>query len=242
MTASSRTGNGSGTSSGSDVTATLRAKRALDVAVSGSLLVLLAPVWAAVLGAVGLDMLRCPRDRGPLFYRESRVSGGRPFRLLKFRTLRRDVLAVAAGHVRPYEADAANLTWAGRRVLKPVYLDELPQLVNVLRGEMRLVGPRPEVPRYVALYTPTQRRVLDLVPGITDPASVRFVHESDELAAAAADAERLYVTDIMPEKIRLNLDYAARANAWTDLSVVLATVRQLVVERPPRIAPRARPG
>ncbi|HEU0056717.1 MAG TPA: sugar transferase, partial [Gaiella sp.] len=143
MTASSRTGNGSGTSSGSDVTATLRAKRALDVAVSGSLLVLLAPVWAAVLGAVGLDMLRCPRDRGPLFYRERRLSAGRSFGLLKFRTLRRDVLAVAAGHVRPYEADVANLTWVGRRVLKPMYLEELPQLVNVLRGDMSLVGPRP---------------------------------------------------------------------------------------------------
>jgi lipopolysaccharide/colanic/teichoic acid biosynthesis glycosyltransferase len=112
------------------------------VAVSGTLLVLLAPVWAAVLGAVGLDMLRCARDRGPVFYREQRVSAGRPFGLLKFRTLRRDVLAVAAGHVRPYEADPANLTWAGRRVLKPVYLDELPQLVNVLRGDMSLVGPR----------------------------------------------------------------------------------------------------
>ena len=113
------------------------------MAVSGSLLVLLAPVWAAVLGAFGLDMLRCPRDRGPLLYRERRVSAGRTFGLLKFRTLRRDVLAVAAGHVRPYEADGANLTWAGRRVLKPVYLDELPQLVNVLRGDMSLVGPRP---------------------------------------------------------------------------------------------------
>jgi lipopolysaccharide/colanic/teichoic acid biosynthesis glycosyltransferase len=122
---------------------TLRAKRALDVAVSGSLLVLLAPVWAAVAGAVGLDMLRCPRDRGPLFYREPRISAGRRFGLLKFRTLRRDVLAVAAGHVRPYEADVANLTWAGRRVLKPAYLDELPQLVNILRGDMSLVGPRP---------------------------------------------------------------------------------------------------
>ena len=113
------------------------------MAVSGSLLVLLAPVWAAVLGAVGLDMLRCPRDRGPLFYRERRVSAGRAFELLKIRTLRRDVLAVAAGHVRPYEADVANLTWAGRRVLKPIYMDELPQLVNVLRGDMSLVGPRP---------------------------------------------------------------------------------------------------
>ena len=96
-----------------------------------------------MLGAIGLDMLRCPRDRGPLFYREPRVSAGRPFGLLKFRTVRRDVLAHANGHVRPYEADVANLTWAGRRVLKPVYLDELPQLVNVLRGDMSLVGPRP---------------------------------------------------------------------------------------------------
>jgi len=113
------------------------------VAVSGSLLVLLAPVWAAVVGAVGLDMLRCPRDRGPLFYRERRMSAGRTFGLLKSRTLRRVVLAVAAGHVRPYEADVANLTWAGRRVLKPMYLDELPQLVNILRGDMSLVGPRP---------------------------------------------------------------------------------------------------
>ena len=104
---------------------------------------LLAPVWAAVLGVVGLDMLRCPRDRGPLFYRERRVSAGRAFQLLKIRTLRRDVLVVAAGHVRPYEADVANLTWAGRRVLKPIYMDELPQLVNVLRGDMSLVGPRP---------------------------------------------------------------------------------------------------
>ena len=113
------------------------------MAVSGSLLVLLAPVWAAVLGAVGLDMLRCPRDRGPLLYRERRISAGRTFELLKIRTLRRDVLAEAAGHVRPYEADVANLTWAGRWMLKPIYMDELPQLVNVLRGDMSLVGPRP---------------------------------------------------------------------------------------------------
>ena len=90
---------------------------------------------------MGLDMLRCPRDRGRLLYREQRVSRGRPFDLLKLRTLRESVLAQAAGHVRPFESDVANLTWAGRRVLKPLYLDELPQLVNVLRGEMSLVGP-----------------------------------------------------------------------------------------------------
>jgi lipopolysaccharide/colanic/teichoic acid biosynthesis glycosyltransferase len=105
--------------------------------------VALTPVWAVVVGAVGLDMLRCPRDRGRLLYREPRISAGRRFDLLKLRTLREDVLAEAAGHVRPFEADVGNLTWSGRRVLKPMYLDELPQLWNVLRGEMSLVGPRP---------------------------------------------------------------------------------------------------
>jgi lipopolysaccharide/colanic/teichoic acid biosynthesis glycosyltransferase len=126
-----------------------RAKRALDVAISSVMLVGLAPVGAVVLGAVGLDMLRCPRDRGRLLYRERRVSRGRSFDLLKFRTLREDVLVEADGHVRPYESDLANLTWAGRRILKPMYLDELPQLWNVLRGEMSLVGPRPWPPELV---------------------------------------------------------------------------------------------
>jgi lipopolysaccharide/colanic/teichoic acid biosynthesis glycosyltransferase len=125
------------------------AKRALDVAVSASLLVLLAPVWAAVLGAMGLDMLRCPRDRGRFLYREPRVSRGRVFELLKLRTLRASALARAEGHARPLEAEVANLTWAGRRVLKPLYLDELPQLLNVLRGDMSLVGPRPWPPALV---------------------------------------------------------------------------------------------
>ena len=126
-----------------------RAKRALDVAVSSVMLVGLAPLGAVVLGAVGLDMLRYPRDRGRILYRERRVSRGRPFDLLKFRTLREDVLVEADGHVRPYESELANLTWAGRRVLKPMYLDELPQLWNVLRGEMSLVGPRPWPPELV---------------------------------------------------------------------------------------------
>jgi lipopolysaccharide/colanic/teichoic acid biosynthesis glycosyltransferase len=106
-------------------------------------------------------------------------------------------------------------------------LDELPQLVNVLRGDMTLVGPRPEVRRYVARYTPQQRRVLDLVPGMTDPASVRFRDES-LLLAAAADPEVLYVHRLMPEKIRLNLDYAARATVWSDLVVILTTAASLL--------------
>ena len=121
----------------------------LDVTVSGLLVVVLLPVWLVVVGAMSLDMACCRRDRGGLLYREPRVSRGRIFQLLKFRTLRRSVAAEAAGHARLFEGDPGNLTWAGRRVLKPLYIDELPQLVNVLRGEMSLVGPRPWPPELV---------------------------------------------------------------------------------------------
>jgi lipopolysaccharide/colanic/teichoic acid biosynthesis glycosyltransferase len=128
-------------------------KRALDKSVSIVLVVLLSPVFAVVAIAIALDMLRNPEDRGPWLYRERRISRGREFDLLKFRTLRRDVLALEEGgeaHARLHEADESNLTWAGRRILKPWYLDELPQLFNVLRGDMSLVGPRPWPPSMVA--------------------------------------------------------------------------------------------
>jgi len=121
------------------------AKRVLDVTIALPLLVVLSPVFAFLFVAMGIDMLRCSRDRGPWLYREERISRGRVFELLKFRTLRRAALAGMdpASHARMLEADERNLTWAGRRLLKPWYLDELPQLWNVVRGDMSLVGPRP---------------------------------------------------------------------------------------------------
>ena len=121
------------------------AKRVLDVTIALPLLVVLSPVFAFLFVAMGIDMLRCSRDRGPWLYREERISRGRVFELLKFRTLRRAALAGMdpASHARMLEADEGNLTWAGRRLLKPWYLDELPQLWNVVRGDMSLVGPRP---------------------------------------------------------------------------------------------------
>jgi len=111
--------------------------------------------------------------------------------------------------------------------LRRLKLDELPQLFNVLVGEMTFVGPRPEVPCYVALYDAAERRVLELVPGITDEASIRYIDEA-ALLATAADPERLYVDEIVPEKIRINLAYAARATVWTDVGVIVATLRRLV--------------
>ncbi len=124
-------------------------KSLLDKTVSGLLLVLLSPVLAVVLIAMGVNRIVARRDRGPFLYREPRLSMGEEFGLLKFRTLRRAALTRQAGeeaHARLLESDPDNLTWTGRRILKPWYLDELPQLLNVVKGDMSLVGPRPWPP------------------------------------------------------------------------------------------------
>jgi lipopolysaccharide/colanic/teichoic acid biosynthesis glycosyltransferase len=151
-------------------------KRILDGLASGLLLVLLSPVIVIVLVGMAVDMLVARGDRGSFVYGEERISRGRAFELLKFRTLRRDVLAEmrrSGGHARLYEADPANLTWAGRRLLKPWYLDEVPQLLNVLRGDISLVGPRPWPPsmveRQVSEGHDYRNRVM---AGLTGPAQV----------------------------------------------------------------------
>lgn len=149
-------------------------KRVTDRVLTALLLALLAPVLAFVSGAIGLDMLLSRRDRGLWLYRERRISRGREFDLLKFRVLRQEALERAEGHSRLLENDAENLTWAGRRILKPWYLDELPQLVNILRGDMSLVGPRPwpvsVVKEQVATGLDYRNRV---IAGWTGPAQVR---------------------------------------------------------------------
>jgi len=122
------------------------AKRLLDKSIAFAFLVLLAPILGAVWLVMGIDILLSRRDRGPWLYRERRISRGREFDLLKFRTIRSEVLVRDGGiqgHARLFESEPENLTWAGRRLLKPWYVDELPQLFNVLRGDLSLVGPRP---------------------------------------------------------------------------------------------------
>jgi lipopolysaccharide/colanic/teichoic acid biosynthesis glycosyltransferase len=137
---------------------------------------LLSPVVAVLLAGMAVNMVVSPRDRGGFFYREPRISRGRLFGLLKFRTLRRDVLKemrAADGHARLYEAEEANLTWAGRRLLKPWYLDELPQLLNVLRGDISLVGPRPWPPEMVRRQIAEGRDYRNrILAGLTGPAQV----------------------------------------------------------------------
>jgi lipopolysaccharide/colanic/teichoic acid biosynthesis glycosyltransferase len=148
-------------------------KRILDKAVAAALLTIASPLVLAVLAAMGIDMLLSRRDRGGFLYRERRISQGRTFDLLKFRTLRRGALARAEGHARLLESDPQNLTWAGRRILKPWYLDELPQLFNVLRGEISLVGPRPWPPELVERQATEGRDYRKrIVAGLTGPAQV----------------------------------------------------------------------
>lgn len=191
-----------------------RVKRAVDVAGATVGLLLLWPVFVAIAGAIALE------DDGPVFFRQDRVgAGGRVFRMWKFRTM---VVDAERQGRQLTVGDDPRITRVGHW-LRRAKLDELPQLFNVLCGEMTFVGPRPEVPRYVALYTEAQRRVLALTPGITDPASLAYIDENTQLAVAA-DPERLYVEEVMPEKIRLNLEYAAHASVWSDLRMIGATM------------------
>ncbi|MEY3296526.1 MAG: hypothetical protein RLZZ451_2574 [Pseudomonadota bacterium] len=192
------------------------AKRLFDVAVSVLALLLLALPMLVIAAWIRLD------SPGPVFFRQQRVGRhGVPFAIHKFRTMRAD----AGGLPLTVGADA-RITRAGRW-LRRTRLDELPQLLDVLAGHMSLVGPRPEVPRYVALYPPALRdRALAVRPGITDPASLEHLDEA-ALLAAAADPEREYVERILPRKVAQAAAYAERATLASDLVVLARTARAL---------------
>jgi lipopolysaccharide/colanic/teichoic acid biosynthesis glycosyltransferase len=193
------------------------AKRLFDVAVSVLALLLLALPMLAIAAWIRLD------SPGPVFFRQQRVGRhGVPFAIHKFRTMRAD----AGGLPLTVGADA-RITRAGRW-LRRTRLDELPQLLDVLAGHMSLVGPRPEVPRYVALYPPALRdRALAVRPGITDPASLEHLDEA-ALLAAAADPEREYVERILPRKVAQAAAYAERATLASDVAVLARTARALL--------------
>ncbi|MBL8278836.1 MAG: sugar transferase [Pelomonas sp.] len=191
-------------------------KRGFDIVCAALGLVLLAPTLLFAAVWVRLD------SPGPVLFRQTRVGRfGVPFTIHKFRTMRVEPgAAITVG-------EDPRITRSGR-FLRQTKLDELPQLWDVLRGAMSLVGPRPELPHYVALYPADLReRVLAVRPGITDPASLAFSHEA-ELLAAAADPEREYREVILPAKLRLSAEYAARANLATDLRLILATLGRVV--------------
>ena len=194
------------------------AKRCFDLFWTILGLLVLWPVLLLIALAIKID------DKGPVFFRQARVGyQGRAFYIWKFRTM--VVNAERTGRAITVGRDA-RITRVGHW-LRKTKLDELPQLFNVFGGDMSLVGPRPEVPRYVALYTAEQRGVLEVLPGITDPASIKYRDEND-LLARSADPERTYMDEVMPEKIRINLDYVQHAGILCDFVIILQTFIKLV--------------
>lgn len=194
------------------------AKRLFDPIVATAGLVVLSPVFALVAVLIRWDC------EGPVFFRQERVGlGGRPFRIFEFRTMRTDAES-AAGQL-TVRADPRVIRLG--RVLRKWNIDETPQLLDVVRGETSFVGPRPEVPRYVALYTPDQRRILEVRPGITDPASIEF-RDENELLSRQSDPEAYYIDTILPRKLDLNADDMERGNLGYDMWIIAATVWRVV--------------
>ena len=192
----------------------LIAKRAMDIVISGGALAVLWPAMLVVAAAIKID------DPGPVFYRQVRVGrGGKEFRIFKFRTMVVDAdkkgLQITVGRDN-------RITRMGA-FLRKTKLDELAQLLNVFIGDMSFVGPRPEVPKYVNLYTPYQRQVLLVRPGITDYASIAYRNEND-LLAGTDDPERMYIETIMPDKIELNMKYLREISPIADLKLIFGTI------------------
>jgi lipopolysaccharide/colanic/teichoic acid biosynthesis glycosyltransferase len=194
------------------------AKRWFDIVLASLGLLLLSPLLLAIAVWIKLD------SAGPVLFRQERIGRfGVPFRIRKFRTMRED--APALGPQLTVGADP-RITRAGRW-LRGAKLDELPQLIDVLVGTMSLVGPRPEVPRYVAMYPEALRdKVLSVRPGITDPASIEYRDEST-LLARAADPERVYVEQVLPAKLQFAVQYVDHPSLRTDVHVIVATLRAL---------------
>lgn len=198
--------------------ATMACKRAFDILCSFLGLTVLSPVLLVV------SVLVAVTSPGGVFFRQERIGkDGRPFRIFKFRSMRKDNagLKITTGN-------DSRITPVGR-FLRKSKIDELPQLINVLVGDMSFVGPRPEVADYVNLYTPYQRQVLLVRPGITGLASIRFRNEND-LLTASDDPNRTYVEQIMPRKIDLDLEYIPRASVFYDIKLIFQTFAVVIKE------------
>ena len=196
-------------------------KRLFDIVASGLGLIVLSPLFIILAIWIKLD------SKGPVFYRQVRVGyKNKDFLIYKFRSMRvgadKGSLVTIGGH-------DPRITRSGYFIRKFKF-DELPQLINVFVGDMSLVGPRPEVRHYVDYWTPEQMHVLDVRPGITDPASIKFRNEN-ELMEKAEDPEKYYIEVIMQEKIRLYLEYVSKHSFLYDLALIFKTFWVIVKER-----------
>ena len=195
-------------------------KRLFDIVASGCGLLVLSPVLLVVAIWIKLD------SRGPVFYRQVRVGyKNKDFRIFKFRSMR---IGADKGSLVTIGGRDPRITRSGYFIRK-YKLDELPQLINVFIGDMSLVGPRPEVRHYVDYWTPEQMHVLDVRPGITDPASIKFRNEN-ELMGQAENPEEYYINVIMQEKIKLYLEYVENASFLYDLKLIFKTFKVIISE------------
>lgn len=195
------------------------AKRLFDLFLVTSGLLILLPIFIIISICVKLD------SKGPVFYRQERIGQfGRPFNIHKFRTMMLDAdkqgpQLTAAGDLR--------ITKSGQ-FLRRYKLDELPQLIDVLQGNMSLVGPRPEVPKYVATYpNETKRLVLSVKPGITDFASIEFIHEP-QILARSVDPEKTYINEVLPLKLNHCLRYVKERSLWLDTVLIIRTLKAII--------------
>lgn len=193
-------------------------KRLFDILFSSFILLLFFPF-----GLI-LSLLIVLESKGGIFYRQERIGkDGNPFYLLKFRSMRTD--ADKLGKLTVGMRDP-RITKIGYFIRK-YKLDEFPQFINVLKGEMSIVGPRPDVKEYVDLYNSEQRKILLVKPGITDYASLEYFEESD-LLAKSSNPEKIYIDEIMPAKIKLNQKYIANPTLWVDLKIIFLTAKRII--------------
>lgn len=192
-------------------------KRIFDLVVSFTAIVLLLPIFLII------SILIVTTSRGGAFYLQTRVGrNGKHFRIIKFRTMYKD-------------SDRKGLLTVGKRdprvtpvgyFLRKTKLDELPQLFNILLGQMSFVGPRPEVPKYVEMYTEEQKKVLSVRPGLTDYASLAYINEN-EILSRAENPEDFYIQVVMPAKLELNLRYINEQSLLTDLKIIFKTIMRI---------------
>lgn len=195
-------------------------KRIFDIIASGLGLILLSPLFLILAIWIKCD------SKGPVFYRQVRVGkDNKDFRIFKFRSMR---VGSDKGSLVTIGGRDPRVTRSGYFIRK-FKLDEFPQLINVFVGDMSLVGPRPEVRHYVDYWTPEQMRVLDVRPGITDPASIKFRNEN-ELLEQAEDPEKYYIEVIMQEKLKLYLEYVQNHSFWSDIKLIFQTFKVIVTE------------
>ena len=196
-------------------------KRLFDIVASGIGLVLLSPLFLVLAIWIKMD------SKGPVFYRQLRVGkNNKNFRILKFRSMH---VGADKGSLVTIGGRDSRITRSGYYIRKYKF-DEIPQLINVFIGDMSLVGPRPEVRYYVNYWTSEQMHVLDVRPGITDPASIKFRNEN-ELMEKAEAPEDYYINVIMQEKIKLYLEYVENASFWYDIKLIFMTFKVIITER-----------